>query len=513
MLSSALVKITPLAATQTFASNFYSPVAITGDSNGDLFVIDSFSDIIKVTANGAKSTFAGNSAGGRLVDGTGTAAIFNKPTAAATDAAGNLYIADNGNARVRKATTGAVVTTISNFYQRGVRELGVSPDGSNLYMRSSNSGDTTTTPNIAYFANNSNYGSIALTGLAYPEDHYARTVTYNQNGSAYFSQSNQAGTGPKLYRIGTPTVTSNVTALGANYTPVVMTGGQVNNYPGAEATITYTQFSNIFLPAGSILTFSSLGNQWAPASGRQFTVGFSNGTLGGDPPDGAPIMGTFIDMVSQLYPVGTPEMPVTVERVTAGSFEGSPGDPVNTTLISNEWTQGSFHASGGTMYLYFSNALSGLNLTSGTVRMRNLTGFYAAYNGIPYTMTDSEFEEAPFRYEITVTTPSGSAGSEGTITTFTTTAGVTGVSGVPATLSNLFSPSANVLTAMSSGYLKKYTLVGDVATEAYSCNVGLYNGIGGVPNLASTIIPEVYTLIPGAGGGANGTILVIRNIY
>jgi hypothetical protein len=514
MLSSALVKITPLAATQTFASNLLAPVAITGDSNGSLFVPDIFSDIIKITANGTKTVFAGNSAGGRLVDGTGTAAIFNKPTAAATDAAGNIYIADNGNARVRIATPAAVVTTISNFYQRGVRELGVSPDGSTLYMRSSNSGDTTTTPNISYFANNSNYGSIALTGLAYPQDVYARTVTYNQNGSAYFSQSNQAGTGPKLYRIGTPTVTSNVTALGANYTPVVMTGAnaEVNNYPGAEATVTYTRFSNIFLPAGSILTFSSLGNQWAPASGRQFTVGFSNGTLGGDPPEAAPITGTFIDMVSQLYPVGTPEMPVTVERVTAGSFGGSPGDPVNTTLISNEWTFGTFHGSGGTMYLYFSNALSGLNLTSGTVRMRNLTGFYAAYNGIPYVMIDSESEEAPFQYEITVTTPSGSAGSAGTITTFTTTAGVTGVTGVPATLSNLFSPSANVLTAMSSGYLKKYTLVGDVATEAYSCNIGLYNGIGGVPVVASTIIPEVYTLITGTTG-YDGQVLVIRNIY
>jgi hypothetical protein len=458
-------------------------------------VTDSFSDIIKVTAQGVKTVFAGNSAGGRLVDGTGAAAIFNKPTAAATDAAGNIYIADNGNARVRIATPDAVVTTISNFYQVGVRELGVSPDGSNLYMRSSNSGDTTTTPNLAYFANDSNYGSIALTGLAYPEDTYARTVTYNQNGYAYFSQSNQAGTGPKLYRIDTPTVTSNVTTISGAYTPVTV---DVNNYPGSNQYTTYTQFSNIFLAAGSIMTVLSFGGGWTSLNGRQFTVGFSNVSS-----DAYPLGGTFIDIVGQLYNVGTVGMTVNVSNTSSGSN-------VNTTLISNEWTIDSYFGSGGNMFLYFSNDLSAV--AGGPIQMTGLTGYYASFNATTYTLIDCNSTVAPFQYQITVTPPSGSVGKTCTFVNFTTSASVTGVSGVPATLSNLFSPSANVLTAMSSGYLKKYTLVGDVATEVYSCNIGLYNGIGGVPVVASTIIPEVYTLIQGAPG-ANGTVLVIRNIY
>lgn len=485
-----------MSTSQIFASNLLAPIAITGDSNGNVFVIDTFSDTLKITASGVKTVFVGNSAGGQLVDNTGTAAVFNKPTAVATDAEGNLYIADNGNARVRKATTAAVVTTISNFYQVGVRELGVSPDGSILYMRSSNSGDTTTTPNIYYFANNSNYGAIALSGLAYPQDAYARTVTYNQNGFAYFSQSNQSGTGPKLYRIGTPTVTSNVTTF-VNSPPYIPVTADVNNYPGSNQYTTYTQFSNILLSAGSIVTFLNFGGQWAGINGRSFTVGFSNVIS-----DAYPLGGTFIDIVSQLYLVGTAGMAVNVSNTSSGSN-------VNTTLISNTWTNNSYFGSGGNMFLYFSNALSAV---AGDIKMTGLTGNYSAYNSRTFTLINCNSTVSPYQYQIAITPPSGSVDRTCTFVSFSTSASVTGVTGVPATLSNLFSPSANVLTGMSVGYLKKYTLVGDVATEAYSCNVSVYGGIGGVANVTSTLIPEVYTLITGTTG-YDGQVLVVRNIY
>ena len=494
MLSSAVTKIRPVATTQTFASNLFTPVNITGDSNGNLFVIDFFDDIIKVTAQGVKSVFAGNSAGGNLVDGTGAAAVFNDPTALACDASGNVYIADNGNARIRKATTAAVVTTISNFYQVGVREMGVSPDGSTLYMRSSNSGDTTSTPNVYYFANDSNYGSITMSGLTYPEDTRAGSVTYNQNGSAYFSPTNPQGSGPKLYRIGTPSVTSNVTTFTSNYTPVT---ADVNNYPGSNQYTTYTQFSNVLLSAGSILTFLSFGGQWTGINGRTFTVGFSNVYS-----DTYPLAGTFIDIVGQLYNVGTAGMAVNVSNTSSGSN-------VNTTLISNAWTINSYFGSGGNMYLYFSNDLSAV---AGSIKMTGLTGNYSAYNGVLYTLNDCNTGSSPYQYRITITPPSGSVGKTCTFVSFTTSATATGVTGVTANMSNLFSPSANVITGMEVGILKKYTLSGDVATLNYSCNVGvLYGAIGGVANVTSTLIPEVYSLIPGTG--SDGTISIIRNVY
>ena len=159
------------------------------------------------------------------------------------------------------------------------------------------------------------------------------------------------------------------------------------------------------------------------------------------------------------------------------------------------------------MSLFFSNNLSTI-ASGGQIRMSGLTGSYASFNGVPYTLYDCNSASSPYQYRITIVPPSGTVTTSCSITAFSTSATATGVTGISASLSNLFSPSANVITGMSSGYLQKYTLSGDVATQVYSCNISLYNGIGGVPNLASTLIPEVYTLISSAG-----QILVVRNVY
>lgn len=94
------------------AAQFNYPTGIAIDAAGNLYVIDANNEKIrKITPAGVVSTFAGSSMGS--ADGTGTAAQFNAPYGITIDATGNLYVTDTWNSIIRKITTAGVVTTIA----------------------------------------------------------------------------------------------------------------------------------------------------------------------------------------------------------------------------------------------------------------------------------------------------------------------------------------------------------------------------------------------------------------
>jgi len=142
---------TPQSCTGVIAATFQGPTSVAVDASGNLFVLDSvgiqkitpagsvttvtssvgsnnlqflFVDasgnlfagnngtIQKISSSAVFTTFAGVNATG-ATDGIGSAARFNYPTGITSDAAGNLYVTDNGNNTIRSISPGGNVMTLA----------------------------------------------------------------------------------------------------------------------------------------------------------------------------------------------------------------------------------------------------------------------------------------------------------------------------------------------------------------------------------------------------------------
>ena len=82
------------------------------DGNGNVYVSDLDNNLIsRVSPNGISTIVAGNGVGGFSGDGgPATSASLRGPSGIAVDSAGNLYIADSLNNRIRKVSNGVIVT-------------------------------------------------------------------------------------------------------------------------------------------------------------------------------------------------------------------------------------------------------------------------------------------------------------------------------------------------------------------------------------------------------------------
>ena len=129
------------------------PSGVALDGAGNLYIADYWnSRIRKVDAAGMITTVAGNGTRGYNGDGgAAVAAQLNLPTVVAPDGSGNLYIADRSNHRIRKVDSAGVITTVAGNGTRGYNgdggaavaaqlnsPNGVAPDGAgNLYIADS----------------------------------------------------------------------------------------------------------------------------------------------------------------------------------------------------------------------------------------------------------------------------------------------------------------------------------------------------------------------------------------
>jgi sugar lactone lactonase YvrE len=129
------------------AASFYSPFAIAVDGSDNIYVADTYNNLIrKITPGGVVTTLAGSGSQGSA-DGTGAAASFNRPFGITADSAGYVYVADTHNNLIRKITPSGVVSTVigqftSNFNTVGLplanstlqTPMGITVRGALLYI-------------------------------------------------------------------------------------------------------------------------------------------------------------------------------------------------------------------------------------------------------------------------------------------------------------------------------------------------------------------------------------------
>jgi hypothetical protein len=92
-----------------------APSCLALDGVGNLFVTDVFNNRIrKVGTNGIITTVAGNGSAGYFGDGgTATNASLSYPLGLAVDGAGDLFIADLGNNRIRQVNARGIISTVA----------------------------------------------------------------------------------------------------------------------------------------------------------------------------------------------------------------------------------------------------------------------------------------------------------------------------------------------------------------------------------------------------------------
>jgi sugar lactone lactonase YvrE len=140
-----------IPATQAW---LFIPIGLAVDGAGNLFIADWLNDRIrKVDTNGMISTVAGNGTFGFSGDGgPGTSAALFEPTDVAVDTKGNIYIADWINFRIRVVDASGTINTYAGSGGFGYRGNDVLADKVNVFPNG-----VAVRNNILYFSDDGTY--------------------------------------------------------------------------------------------------------------------------------------------------------------------------------------------------------------------------------------------------------------------------------------------------------------------------------------------------------------------
>jgi hypothetical protein len=230
---------------------------LTADTTGNVYV-SGHTQVRRIDPSGNLSTVAGTDVPGAGGDGgPATQAQLNSPGALAVgNTSGDLYIADQGNVRVRHVTGGNRCTvTLDDF----ARAIGAGPFGGSLDVSSAPSCDYTATTNAPWVHLNSGAQGNAGGTVQHSED--ANLGTTERNGSIVVSVPGATAT----YYIdqAAPTCQFALNPTTVNVSAIAQSGFvQVVQTPVSCASWTLSSDSSWLVPTGAVLSGNLTGNSY-----------------------------------------------------------------------------------------------------------------------------------------------------------------------------------------------------------------------------------------------------------
>jgi len=438
----------PATAAEIFPTGSLSGLAV--DSKGNLFISDSYNNVVrKVDTTGRITTVAGNGTGSFFGDGgPATSAQLFYPSGIAIDSAGNLYIADNSNNRVRKVDTTGRITTVAG-------------NGNVVYSGDNVPATSTTVHNPA--------------GLA-----------FDSQGNLYISE----GSDDRVRKVDPS----------GNITTVAGLTKKTSGFSGDGGPATSATLSG---PLG--LAVDSLGNLYIAdnsngrirkvnAAGIISTYAGITGTASSPIGDGGPSTSAYLgapkdvvlDSSGNLYILGSAAGVNRVRKVTPGSGAGFVAAP--TSLSFTDSTGGTAPAAQSVSVTSTGAALS-FTAAASTSSGSNWLSVSPTTGSTPATLTVSVntagLGAGTYQGQVSLT-PGGSGNSP---LVYNVTLTVTGA-GTPTV------NSGGIVNALS--YQNK--LAPDTVFVVFGTNMGPASLVAGSPNYGTNLGGTSITFTPTAGG-------------